>query len=382
MKYLYTAALFFAAIASAFAQTPVTPTIVDGQVTITVPDSSGGTHVVTFPVTAVTALTAGAGTDTYTAPPTVTSIQASCSSASVATGASTQCGASAQGTGAYNAAVTWSASAGTVSATGLFTAPATAESVTVTATSAVDPTKSAKVAIVVTATAPVGPVAPVIPANAVAVDLVNSTTTWKNTKDAGTPGAATFSNNFPVSGIFAGDARAFAITYTGGGGVRFSNNFAKDTTSTNFVYDTIVQSPDWTHAANLELDINQVKANGKTSILGVQCSSYSKTWEVTQIAPQTSWHWVPTNVACNPLKWAPSAPHHIRIFGTMDAAGVSTYIGVELDGVYAPFTNATGSTAEALGWSTGSIVPNFQIDGLGTSGAVTIYAGKLTIYRW
>lgn len=224
--------------------------------------------------------------------------------------------------------------------------------------------------------------APTIPPSAIAVDLINPTTAWKNTKDAGTPGTATFSNNYPVSGIFPDDARAFSIAYSGAAGVRFSNSFAKDTTATHFVYDTVVESPDWTHTANLELDTNQVKSNGKTAILGTQCSSYSKTWEVTLMSSTGGWHWVPTNLFCNPLTWTPNVPHHVRIFGTIDAAGVSTYEGVELDTAYSTFTGATGPTARSLGWSVGSVLPNFQIGGLGASGSATIYADKLTIYRW
>jgi hypothetical protein len=289
----------------AAAQTQISPTISNGQVQIVVPDSSGGSHVITFPVTAITDLSVGVGSDTYTAPPPPPPPPP-------------------------------------------------------------PPTNGA----------------PEIPASAIAVDLINPKTAWKNEKDAGTPGTATFSNNYPVSGIFTDDARAFSIAYQGGGGVRFSNNFAKDTAATHFVYDTVVESPNWAKAANLELDLNQVKANGKTSILGVQCSTYSKTWEVTLIAPSTSWHWVKTNVPCNTPTWTPNVPHHIRIFGDIDTSGVSTYTGVELDGVYTAFNNFSGTTARELGWSIGSVLPNFQIDGLGTTGSVTIYADKLTIYRW
>ncbi|WLT30994.1 glycosyl hydrolase family 18 protein [Geothrix sp. PMB-07] len=52
-------------------------------------------------------------------------------------------------TGASNTAVTWTASSGTISANGLYTAPATAGSYTVTATSAADGTQSATAAVTV-----------------------------------------------------------------------------------------------------------------------------------------------------------------------------------------------------------------------------------------
>lgn len=217
---------------------------------------------------------------------------------------------------------------------------------------------------------------------ATAVNLL--TGTWKaGEHDAGTPGTATGSNNYPVTGVLSDAARDFSMAYTGAGGYRWAISFAKDAAATNFVLDAQVRSPDMTHVANLELDTNQVKSNGKTAILGTQCSSYSKTWEVTLINASTgSWHWVSTNVACNPLTWTPNVLHHIRIFGTISSTGISTYEGVELDGAYSAFSGATGQTEDALGWAAGSVLTNVQIDGLGASGSATVYADKLTIYRW
>lgn len=224
--------------------------------------------------------------------------------------------------------------------------------------------------------------APAIPSTATAVNLITQGT-WKACEhDAGTPGTGTCSNNYPVTGIFSDSARAFSMSYTNGGGVRWANSFAKDTTSTNFVLDAVVESPDWTHIADLELDTNQVKANGKTDILGTQCASQEKTWDITLSGTNGAWHWVKTNVPCNPLTWTPNVPHHIRIFGTISAQDISTYLGVELDGTYSAFSGATGSTGNALGWSIGSVLDNVQIDGYGASGSATVYMDKLTVFRW
>ena len=86
-------------------------------------------------------------------PPTVTGVTVSCPS-TLQTGASGTCTAQVTGTGNYNTAVTWAASLGSISATGVFTAPATAGTSIVTATSVGDTTKSAKASITVTAPAP------------------------------------------------------------------------------------------------------------------------------------------------------------------------------------------------------------------------------------
>lgn len=82
------------------------------------------------------------------------SVSISPTSTTVASGNAQQFSATIQGTS--NTAVTWSASSGTVSSAGLFTAPVVTSntSVTVTATSSADTTKKASAAVSVTAPAP------------------------------------------------------------------------------------------------------------------------------------------------------------------------------------------------------------------------------------
>lgn len=101
----------------------------------------------------------GGGTST----PTITSVSVSCPSSSVGTGQTLQCSATVSGTGSYGSAVTWSVNAiaggnttlGTISMSGLYTAPGTVPTpytVSVTATSAVDSTKSASANLIVAGT--------------------------------------------------------------------------------------------------------------------------------------------------------------------------------------------------------------------------------------
>ena len=73
---------------------------------------------------------------------TITSVQVTCNPSIVDTSATSQCNATVHGTGNYSSAVSFSASEGTINASGLFTAPASAGTVTVTATSTQDTTKS------------------------------------------------------------------------------------------------------------------------------------------------------------------------------------------------------------------------------------------------
>ncbi len=76
--------------------------------------------------------------------PSVTSVTATCSPATITSGQTSQCVALVSGNGTYKQTVTWTASAGTISSTGLFTAPSvTSQSrPTIVATSTEDTTKA------------------------------------------------------------------------------------------------------------------------------------------------------------------------------------------------------------------------------------------------
>ena len=105
--------------------------------------------------------TGGGGTPPLT--PTITSVSVSCGSLTVNVGQTSQCSATVTGTGNYSSSVTWSvnsvaggnATVGTVSTSGLYTAPATVPTpftVALTATSVTDTTKSASSPVIVAGT--------------------------------------------------------------------------------------------------------------------------------------------------------------------------------------------------------------------------------------
>lgn len=111
----------------------------------------------------------------------ITSVSVSCNPSSLNAGGTSQCTATVQGTGSYSSAVTWSASGGTVSAAGIFTAPATAGNVTVTATSAQDPTLSGTSSIsVALVTPPSHHVVLVMEENQSYSTVVGNTAVWPN----------------------------------------------------------------------------------------------------------------------------------------------------------------------------------------------------------
>jgi hypothetical protein len=294
-------------------------------------------------------------------------------------------------TGSSNTAVTWTvngvtggnATNGTISANGLYTAPASApqlSTVTITATTVADPTVAKS--LVTTLVAPTTTTSR-IPANAIASADLDASTRWQWTHDAGTPGSSQGSTVYPVSGMSADNtAREFYMTYSGRGGEIYHVSFATDKNATHFVYDANVYVVDPSQLANLEMDMNDVMPDGRTVILGTQCSTYSGSWEYTYQSGGHP-HWRASNIPCDPKKWSANTWHHIQIASERDSNGNATYDWVSVDGVYSDFQNATVNSALSLGWAIGDLLINFQIDGANTgSGSNTIYTDKLIVYRW
>jgi len=106
----------------------------------------------------------GAFTVTVTPTGTITSVTVTCSPSTIQSSQTSQCSATVAGTGNYSSAVTWTASAGTISSMGLFTAPVVSSmtSVTITATSVQDSTKSGTATVTVNPVQTANNVAPIM----------------------------------------------------------------------------------------------------------------------------------------------------------------------------------------------------------------------------
>src|ERR1039457_2072346 len=87
------------------------------------PPTSPGVVTVTATSTQDTTKSGAASLTVQSSLSTITSVAVTCTPSTVGVSASSQCNATVQGTGAYSSAITWSASAGTINASGLFTAP-------------------------------------------------------------------------------------------------------------------------------------------------------------------------------------------------------------------------------------------------------------------
>ncbi len=225
--------------------------------------------------------------------------------------------------------------------------------------------------------------AAVIPPTAISSgDLVGSSR-WEWKHDEGTPGTSTGYSSYAVTSPSIDElARRFHVAYSHHGGEIYHLSFGNDKAATHFVYDTYVYLADPSQLKNLEMDMNQVMADGKTVIFGTQCSGYSGTWEFVTVSHKKP-HWNVSNIACNPKNWEADKWHHVQIASSRTSEGVVTYEWVNLDGKYSYFSDAKGSAALALGWTAGDLLLNFQMDGASAdSGSITAYIDKMKIYRW
>jgi len=228
---------------------------------------------------------------------------------------------------------------------------------------------------------------PWIPSNAVRVSSIQALSNWKAVNDTGTgSGTAWGSMSIVGSPSISGGTRAFYTKFSNYGGARYYTSFGDNTSSTNFLYDGWVYIPNTSSSntiANIEMDMNQVMSNGHTVIFGVQCDGYSHTWDYTanrgtpQYPKDT---WVHSGAYCNPREWSRNTWHHVQIHYSRDSGGNVYYDAVWLDGLRLNI-KATVPSAFALGWSP-TLLTNFQIDGLGTSGSNTVYLSNLAVYRW
>jgi hypothetical protein len=181
----------------------------------------------------------------------------------------------------------------------------------------------------------------------------------------------------------SGNARKLQTSFWGDGGERYHASFGDDTTSTNFVYSAWIYLPSSSTIANLEMDVNQVMSNGQTVIFGFQCDGYSGTWDYTAntgTPEKPIDRWLNSKAACNPRAWSLNTWHQVQISYSRNDSGEVTYKSVSLDGAEQTL-NVTVSSAFALGWSP-TLLTNFQVDGLGSSGSSTVYLDDVTVYRW
>lgn len=226
-----------------------------------------------------------------------------------------------------------------------------------------------------------------LPSSTIAVSSIQALANWQAAIDAGTGATSSTSGvtRLSTSPSLSGTSREFATTSTDYGGERYDVQFGADTSATHFLYDGwFYFTSSIANVANLELDTNQVMANGQTVIFGFQCDGWSGTWDYTANAGTPEAYldvWLHSAQTCNIQTWAKNTWHHVQVEYSRDDNGNVTYQSVWLDNVEQDL-NATVPDTFALGWSS-TLLTNFQVDGMTSAESTsTIYMDKLTIYRW
>ena len=223
-----------------------------------------------------------------------------------------------------------------------------------------------------------------VPTDALVFSKIQDLTTWQGVNDSGSGGSSTGTTTLLTSPSLSGLSREFATSFTNYGGERYYTIIGANTAVSNFLYDGWVYiSRSANSIANIEMDMNQVMANGQTVIYGFQCDGWTGTWDYTENSGTAANYvdaWVKSNAPCNPQTWSVNTWHHVQISYSRDQYGSVTYRSVWLDGVEQDF-NATVPSSFALGWSS-VLLTNFQIDGYTTSGSSTLFLDELTVYAW
>jgi hypothetical protein len=225
---------------------------------------------------------------------------------------------------------------------------------------------------------------PSVPTDALAFNAIQDLTTWTDINDTGSGGSSSGTMALVSSPSLSGSARKFATQFTNYGGELYYTTIGSNTSVSNFLYDGWVYIANSASSiANIEMDMNQVMANGQTVIYGFQCDGWTGTWDYTENAGSPSQpedEWVHSQAPCNPQSWSVNTWHHVQVSYSRDQYGNVTYQSVWLDGVEQDMY-ATVPSAFALGWSS-VLLTNFQIDGYTTSGSSTVYLDNLTVYAW
>lgn len=225
-----------------------------------------------------------------------------------------------------------------------------------------------------------------IPTTAIVVSgIQKSNYYWRSIADIGTGSTlASGSMSMVSSPTISGFTRKFATGYQDSAGERYWASFGADTAAHNFLYDVEVYLDSTSSdIANLEMDMNQVMANGQTVLYGFQCDGYTETWDYTANAgtPEVPIdEWRHSSVPCNARTWTKNVWHHIQVAYSRDDEGNVTYKYVVLDGVQQNI-NETVPSAFALGWGS-TLLTNFQVDGLGGYGSANVYVDNMTVSRW
>lgn len=234
----------------------------------------------------------------------------------------------------------------------------------------------------VTAPAPASSSA-LVPTNATTVTNIQNMGGWEAVHDQNSGGNSDGAMSVVSSPSLSGNAREFDTSFSGSGGEMYTELFDSDVDATNFFYDTWIYLTDSAAGVtNLEMDMNQVLADGRTVIFGFQCDGYAGKWDYTvnKGSPENpNDQWVSSDAYCDARTWGRNQWHHVQVSYSRDDSGNVIYHSVYLDGLESKL-DVTVPSAFTLGWAP-ALQTNFQVDGDG-AGSNTVYLDQLKISRW
>ncbi len=225
----------------------------------------------------------------------------------------------------------------------------------------------------------------IVPSTADVVSHIQALSGWSKVHDTGGPGSSSGSTGMVSSPSLYGNTRAFVTSFSNSGDERYSIAFSDNVNAKNIFYDTwIYLTSSSSKIGNLEFDVNQVMPDGKTVLMGVQCDGYSGLWaynvnQGSASSPNPAWVGK-SGTSCNPRSWSQHTWHHIQASLYRSSTGTITYNSVWVDGKENKL-NVQAFGAADLGWAP-VIQTQFQVDGLGSSGTVTVYMDNLTVSAW
>ena len=222
------------------------------------------------------------------------------------------------------------------------------------------------------------------PSGATRVSSLQVMKSWSAQHDAGTTGSSSGSMSLAGSPSKSGNARRFVTHFSNYGGERYHISIGDDVNAQNFLYDAwVYMQNSASTVTNLEMDLNQVIANGWTVIFGFQCDHWSKTWDYTMnkgTASKPNDAWIHSGAHCDASTWAQNTWHHVQISYSRDSSGYVTYKSVALDGAVQSINKRVFSGFN-LHWGK-TLLANVQIDGAKGSGSSTVYLDEMAISRW
>ena len=142
----------------------------------------------------------------------------------------------------------------------------------------------------------------------------------------------------------------------------------------NFTYDAYFYGSNLGLTQVLEFDINMYM-NGIGLLWGTQCRiAGGHEWDIWD---DTTAHWVPTGVACNPVSdgW-----NHVTIQVRRESDDTLLYESISLNGVTANINKTTPPFSVPAGWW--GITSNYQMDGNYKQSSNTTYLDNFSLTYW